>query len=66
MWLPVAKCLHTALEAHNSNLNIYLFGRLAHQPPDTVVCNEVTMKNKDNTSQLMGKAGMTIREEGRG
>src|SRR4030042_3810017 len=41
MWFPVAKCLHTALEAHNSNPKIQLFCRLAHQPPDTVVCNEV-------------------------
>src|SRR6266498_592166 len=41
MWLPVAKCLHTALEANNSGLNIHLFSSLAHQSPDTVVCNEV-------------------------
>lgn len=41
MRLPVAKGLHTALEAYNSNLKSNVFGRLAHQAPDTVIGNEV-------------------------
>jgi len=41
MWLPVTKGLHTAFEAHNSNRKIRFFRSLIHQPPDTVVGDEV-------------------------
>src|SRR3989339_1414903 len=41
MWLPATKGLHTALETYNSNRKIRFFRSLIHQPPDTVVGDEV-------------------------
>jgi len=41
MGFPTAKGLYAALETHNSNTDRRFFRRLAHQPPDTVVGDEV-------------------------
>ena len=41
MWLPTTKGLHTAFEANDPNLQIRFFRRFIHQPPDTVVGDEV-------------------------
>jgi len=41
MWLPVAQRLEATLEADKPARNVRRLGRFSHQPPDTVVSDEV-------------------------